>query len=85
MKQYKYRHELKFKISNSAAEVLKQKLTDDFITDLVLNATDTGTYELLEEFINNPDFNKYLEKQGVDCSGVIKKQCNSQLGQTQKK
>ena len=26
MKEYKYRHELKFKISNSAAEVLKQKL-----------------------------------------------------------
>ena len=27
MKEYKYRHELKFKISNSAAEVLKQKLS----------------------------------------------------------
>ena len=25
--KYKYRHELKFKISNSAAEVLKQKLS----------------------------------------------------------
>ena len=27
MKEYKYRHELKFKISESAAEVLKQKLS----------------------------------------------------------
>ena len=26
-KEYKYRHELKFKISNAAAEVLKQKLS----------------------------------------------------------
>ena len=27
MKNYKYRHELKFKISDSAAEILKQKLS----------------------------------------------------------
>ena len=27
MKEYKYRHELKFKISNNAAEILKQKLS----------------------------------------------------------
>ena len=38
MKQYKYRHELKFKISRSAAEVLKQKLS------LILNKDKYGYY-----------------------------------------
>ena len=33
MKEYKYRHELKFKISESAAEVLKQKLSLIMTTD----------------------------------------------------
>ena len=48
----------------------KQKITDDFVTDLVLNATDVGTYELLEEFINNPNFNKYLENQGLNSTEI---------------
>ena len=48
----------------------KQRITDDFVTDLVLNATDTGTYDLLEEFINNPNFNKYLENQGLTSTEI---------------
>lgn len=48
----------------------KQRITDNFVTDLVLNATDTGTYDLLEEFINNPDFNKYLEKRGLGSTEI---------------
>ena len=39
MKKYKYRHELKFKISNSAAEVLKQKLS------LILGKDKNAYYE----------------------------------------
>ena len=39
MKEYKYRHELKFKISNSAAEILKQKLS------LILGKDKNSYYE----------------------------------------
>ena len=39
MKEYKYRHELKFKISESAAEVLKQKLS------LIMGTDNNGYFD----------------------------------------
>ena len=41
MKEYKYRHELKFKISESAAQVLKQKLS------LIIGTDNYGYYDYL--------------------------------------
>ena len=61
MKEYKYRHELKFKISESAAEVLKQKLylimgTDD-------NAYyDDGSYLIKSLYFDDLNSKSYYEK-----------------------
>ena len=61
MKEYKYRHELKFKISNSAAEVLKQKLSLIMGTDS--NAYyDDGSYLIKSLYFDNLDSDSYYEK-----------------------
>ena len=61
MKEYKYRHELKFKISNSAAEILKQKLSLIMGTDS--NAYyDDGSYLIKSLYFDNLDSDSYYEK-----------------------
>ena len=61
MKKYKYRHELKFKISNSAAEVLKQKLS--LILSKDNNAYyDDGSYLIKSLYFDNLDSDSYYEK-----------------------
>ena len=61
MKKYKYRHELKFKISNSAAEILKQKLS--LILDKDNNAYySDGSYLIKSLYFDNLDSDSYYEK-----------------------
>ena len=61
MKKYKYRHELKFKISNSAAEVLKQKLS--LILDKDNNAYyEDGSYLIKSLYFDDLNSNSYYEK-----------------------
>lgn len=59
-KEYKYRHELKFKISKSAAEVLKQKLS--LILDKDKNATKDGSYLIKSLYFDNRESVYYYEK-----------------------
>ena len=61
MKQYKYRHEIKFKISNAAAEVLKQKLS------LILSKDNYGYYKdgsylIKSLYFDDLDSSSYYEK-----------------------
>ena len=61
MKNYKYRHELKFKISNSAAQILKQKLS--LIMGFDSNAYyDDGSYLIKSLYFDNLDSDSYYEK-----------------------
>ena len=61
MKKYKYRHELKFKISNSAAEVLKQKLS--LILGKDKNAYyEDGSYLIKSLYFDDRDSSSYYEK-----------------------
>ena len=61
MKEYKYRHELKFKISESAAEVLKQKLSLVMGTDN--NAYfDDGSYLIKSLYFDDLNSKSYYEK-----------------------
>ena len=61
MKKYKYRHELKFKISNNAAEVLKQKLS--LILSKDNNAYyDDGSYLIKSLYFDDLDSSSYYEK-----------------------
>ena len=61
MKTYKYRHEIKYKISNSAAEVLKQKLS--LILKKDKNAFyEDGSYIIKSLYFDYRDSSSYYEK-----------------------
>ena len=61
MKKYNYRHELKFKISNNAAEVLKQKLSLVMDTDSNAYYKD-GSYLIKSLYFDDLDSKSYYEK-----------------------
>lgn len=61
MKEYKYRHELKFKISNSAAEVLKQKLSLILGKDKNAYYKD-GSYLIKSLYFDDRNSSSYYEK-----------------------
>lgn len=61
MKEYKYRHELKFKISNNAAEILKQKLSLILGKDKNAYYSD-GSYLIKSLYFDDRDSNLYYEK-----------------------
>lgn len=52
--------------SEAETDLLKESITNDFVTNLTLNATDVGNYELLKEFVTNPNFNKFFQEAGID-------------------
>lgn len=60
MKKYKYRHELKFKISNECAEVLKHQLS--LILDKDKNALADGSYVIKSLYFDDMNSNSYYEK-----------------------
>ncbi len=60
-KEYNYRHELKFKISNSAAEVLKQKLSLILDKDKYAYYSD-GSYLIRSLYFDDRDSSSYYEK-----------------------
>ena len=60
-KEYKYRHELKFKISNAAAEVLKQKLSLILDKDKFAYYKD-GSYLIKSLYFDDRDSSSYYEK-----------------------
>ena len=61
MKEYKYRHEIKFKISNAAAEILKQKLS--LVMGFDSNAYyEDGSYLIKSLYFDNLDSDSYYEK-----------------------
>lgn len=47
-------------------DLLKTQITDDFATNLAIDATDVGNYELLREYITDPNFNKFFQEAGLD-------------------
>ena len=61
MKEYKYRHELKYKISNAAAEVLKQKLALIMETDSNAYFED-GSYLIKSLYFDDLNSKSYYEK-----------------------
>lgn len=53
-------------VTTEEAEDLKAQLTNDFVTEMVLDATDVGNYELFKEFVTSEEFNKFFEEAGVN-------------------
>lgn len=56
------------------AERLKSVALDDFLTEFTLNAVDNGNYELLKDFVSNPEFSKYFEEHGVQTDKLLESQ-----------
>lgn len=48
------------------AEIIKTQLTNDFVTEMTMNAIDAGTYDLLEEYLNSEEINKFFTDLGVN-------------------
>ena len=61
MKKYRYRHELKFKISDSAAEILKHKLSLVMNKDRYAKYKD-GSYTIKSLYFDDRESNSYYEK-----------------------
>ena len=56
------------------AEHLKSTAIDDFLTDFTLNAVDNGNFELLKEFVSNPEFAQYFEEHGIQTDKIFDSQ-----------
>lgn len=56
------------------SERLKSVALDDFLTEFTLNAVDNGNYELLKEFVSNPEFSQYFEEHGVQTDKLLESQ-----------
>ena len=66
------------------AERLKTQLTHDFITDLTLDAVDTGNYDLLKEFVSQKEFSKYFEEVGLENDNLFESQLISEMDEIAK-
>lgn len=64
-------NELADTISEEQEERLKKQATDNFVTDMAINAAQNGNYNLLKEFISNKEFNKYYEQEGIDINAQL--------------
>lgn len=66
------------------AERIKTQLTHDFITDLTLDAVDTGNYDLLKEFVSQKEFGKYFEEVGLENDNLFESQLISEMDEIAK-
>lgn len=66
------------------AERLKTQLTHDFITDLTLDAVDTGNYDLLKEFVSQKEFSKYFEEVGLENDNLFESQLIAEMDEIAK-
>lgn len=54
--------------SESEKELAKRKLTEELITEMVINAANNGNYELLREFVTDDNFDKWFTENNIDTS-----------------
>ena len=66
------------------SERIKTQLTHDFITDLTLDAVDTGNYDLLKEFVSQKEFSKYFEEAGLENDNLFESQLISEMDEIAK-
>lgn len=56
-------------ITQEEADDLKTRTTNEFVTNMVLNATDTGNYELFKEFVSDKRFDEFFKQAGINADG----------------
>lgn len=60
-------------ITQDEADIIYDRLANEFVVDMVLNAADAGNIELLQEYITNPEFNKFFDAANID---IVKNKTN---------
>lgn len=55
------------------AELMKADVVTEYITSMVMDASDVGNYDLLREYISSNEFNKYFEEAGINTETSDKK------------
>lgn len=52
-------------ITQDEADIIYDRLANEFVIDMVLNAADVGNIELLQEYVTNPEFNKFFDAANI--------------------
>lgn len=52
-------------ITKDEADIVYDRLANEFVIDMVLNAADAGNIELLQEYVTNPEFNKFFDAANI--------------------
>lgn len=60
-------------ITQDEADIIYDRLANEFVVDMVLNAADAGNIELLQEYITNPEFNKFFDAANIN---IVKNKTN---------
>lgn len=60
-------------ITQDEADIIYDRLANEFVADMVLNAADAGNIELLQEYITNPEFNKFFDAANIN---IVKNKTN---------
>lgn len=63
--------ELANTISEEQENRLRKQVTDNFVTDIAINAAENGNYDLLKEFVSSKEFNKYYEQEGIQIDSQL--------------
>lgn len=53
-------------ITQDEVDIVYDRLANEFVVDMVLNAADAGNIELLQEYITNPEFNKFFDAANIN-------------------
>lgn len=64
-------------VDASEKESVLEEVISDFITDVVLAANKNGNYELLKEYLQDPNFNKYFKEHNI--SDITSQQITDQI------
>lgn len=60
-------------ITQDEVDIVYDRLANEFVIDMVLNAADAGNIELLQEYITNPEFNKFFDAANIN---IVKNKTN---------
>lgn len=67
-------------IDETQQDLLKQEAIDKFVTQVTMDATDNGSYDLFKDVLGSDEFDKYIQEKGIQL-GQNDKTVAQQIGQ----
>ena len=55
-------------ITKEQAEELKEQVTNEFITQMTVDAVNAGNYDLLRDYLSDPEIDKYFKDKGIEAT-----------------